>query len=289
MRYALIWLFLGAFAIGFSPTLVRLSELGPLATGVHRAGLAVPILFLWLGLRAAPRQRSRQSARGYGLLFLAGLFFAGDLAFWHWSIALTSVANATLFATSTPLFVTAGAWLWLGERPTPTFVLALTMGIGGGALLVADSLGFSGARVWGDIFGVVTALFFSAYLVTIKRLRTRFTAVEIMAWTSLVTAATLAPISLIAGEPLLGVSATGWLTLFALALISHALGQGLVAHALDRLPASLSALGLLSEPLFAAAIAWIILAEALAPLQAVGAVLVLAAVFIAYRGNRAAQ
>ena len=41
-------------------------------------------------------------------LFLVGFFFAGDLAFWHWSIGLTSVANSTLLVNLAPVFVALG-------------------------------------------------------------------------------------------------------------------------------------------------------------------------------------
>lgn len=51
-------------------------------------------------------------------LIAAGLFFAGDLAVWHWSIMLTSVTNATLLANWAPIFVTLAVWLLWGERPT---------------------------------------------------------------------------------------------------------------------------------------------------------------------------
>ena len=38
-------------------------------------------------------------------MIAAGFCFAGDLAFWHWSIVLTSVANSTLLANLAPIFV----------------------------------------------------------------------------------------------------------------------------------------------------------------------------------------
>ena len=41
----------------------------------------------------------------------AGLVFAGDLFFWHLSILNTTVANATFFATTAPLFVVLIVWL----------------------------------------------------------------------------------------------------------------------------------------------------------------------------------
>jgi hypothetical protein len=47
-RLALPALLAGGIAIGFSPIFVRLSELGPIATGFHRLFLALPLLRLWM-------------------------------------------------------------------------------------------------------------------------------------------------------------------------------------------------------------------------------------------------
>ena len=45
----------------------------------------------------------------YRQLALAGIFFAGDLSVWHWSILFTSVANSTLLANFAPIFVAFAA------------------------------------------------------------------------------------------------------------------------------------------------------------------------------------
>ena len=100
-RFALLALFAGATGIACSPIFVRLSELGPSATAFHRVFLALPLLWLWLALEPRGRTKAHRTGRSDGwLLILAGVLFAGDLGVWHWSIAYTSVANATLFATS---------------------------------------------------------------------------------------------------------------------------------------------------------------------------------------------
>ena len=292
-RLAVVLLLLGTFAIGFSPTFVRLSEIGPVATAVWRVALAVPALFAVVAVEGAPR-RTPTGAEGLtradvGGLVLAGLLFAGDLAFWHWSIAATSVANAALFATSTPVFVTLAAWAWFGEHITRRFLIGLALSLAGAAMLAGASLRSAPGHLLGDLFGIVTALFFSGYLLTVKRLRARLSAARIMAWSGLVTAAALAALNTIVGEAWAPISAAGWLVLVGLALFSHAGGQGLVAQALATLPASFSAVAMLSEPVFAGAIAWTVLSEAVGPLQAAGGAVILAGIFLAMPRRRALQ
>ena len=67
----------------------------------------------------------------------------------------------------------------------------------------------------------------------------------------------------------------------ALAWISQATGQGLIAYALGHLPASFSALTILIEPLTAAILGWIWLGEALSLMQALGGIVVLAGILVA--------
>lgn len=280
-RLALALLLLGTFAIGFSPSFVRLSEIGPVATAIHRVALALPLLFLLVAMGKGGGRSRPQSRGDWAGVVLAGLFFAGDLAFWHWSITNTSVANATLFATSTPIFVTLAGWAWLGERISARFLFGLGLGIGGGVLLAVSSLRTAPGHLFGDLMGLVTALFFSGYLIVVKRLRARLSAAAVMAWPGLVTVAALAVLNLFTGDAWVPASAKGWAILLALALVSHAIGQGLVAQALARLPVSFSALGMLSEPLFAALIAWAILGEAVTLLQAAGGAVILAGIAVA--------
>ncbi len=289
-RLSILLLVLGTALVALSPIFVRLSELGPTATAFHRAFLALPILLIWL--RAGNSQLHKTntplkqlSRRDYLLLGLAGLFFAGDLVTWHWSITLTSVANATLFANSAPIFVTLGAWLLFRERVTPLFLLALATALLGTLIVVGSSVQIDRNHILGDGIGVVTGMFWAAYQLTVKHLRERLSAATIMAWSSLVTAAVVLPIALVSGEKLIAPTLYGWGILLALAWLSHAGGQGAIAQALAHLPIAFSSLVILLEPVIAALVAWLVLAEPLGALQAAGCGVVLASVVVARRAT----
>ena len=87
MRPALPALLIGAVFIALSPIFVRLSDVGPTASAFWRVALAAPLLWPLLLL-------SRQAGTpiSWKLALAAGLAFAGDLVFWHWSIRFTSLA-----------------------------------------------------------------------------------------------------------------------------------------------------------------------------------------------------
>ena len=287
-RIALIALLAGALGIAFSPIFVRLSELGPTATAFWRVGFAVPALYVWTRLERTdgPRSRRPSTRSDYLRLTLVGLFFAGDLAFWHWSIKFTSVANATLLANFAPIFVAPVSWLLFKERFTRTFVLGLVLAIAGAVVLMGQSLHLSMDALFGDALGLVTAMFYGGYILAVGRLRTEFSTATIMTWSGVVTALALLPIALLSGESLIAGTATGWAVLLGLALFSHAGGQSLIAYALAHLPASFSSVSLLLQPAAAAVLAWALLGEPLGPWQAVGAVIVLLGILLARRGTR---
>jgi drug/metabolite transporter (DMT)-like permease len=293
-RLAFAALVAGGIAIAFSPIFMRLSEIGPIATAVHRLALGLPVFWLWLAFEKGPgeKQDVRQPAslrnrpaswREAGLLALSGLFFALDLAAWHSSLGYTSVANATLLANNAPIFVALGAWLLWRERPTRSFLIGLALAVIGSAALSRGGFKPGHSTLFGDGLALLTGVFYSGYFLTVKRLRARFTTAAIMTWTAMVGAALLLPAAWLSEGALLPASLAGWLVVLALALFSHVGGQSLITYAMAHLPAGFSALTLLIQPVGAAIFAWILFGEALGPLQLAGGLVVLAGIWLARR------
>lgn len=296
MNPALAALLSGATFIALSPIFVRQAladGVGPTAAAFWRVALAVPILWIVYGLGRSPPKRPHGARSTFGswpLLFAAALSFAGDLAFWHKSVQLTSVANATLLANLASIFVTLAAWMFLRQRPTPVFLAGLAAALVGVALLVRASFGFSSTGLLGDAAGVVTAMFYAGYLLAVKGVRDRGeTTLYLMAVTTTITAVLLFPMALATGEAMIPQTAAGWCILIGLALVSHAAGQGLIAYALAHLPAAFSSVSLLFQPVMAAIFAWVLLAEPLVPLQIAGGVIVLVGIYLARRGSSTGQ
>jgi len=290
-RAALGALLAGAVCIGFAPVLVRLSEVGPSATAFFRLLFALPFLWVWLWFDRTGNaaERRPRAAQDFLLLAVAGLFFAGDLALWHWSLQFTSVANSTLLSNLAPFFVTLGARLFLGERITGGFVAGMLVAFAGGALLVSGRIEFRPNQMRGDALAVLTALFYGGYLLTVKQLRGRFTTATIMAWSGIVSCLSLLGIALLSNETVIPVSARGWLVVVALALISHLGGQSLIAYALRHLAASFTSVTLLVQPLMAALLAWVLLKEGLNLWQWMGGIIILGGIFLAGRKTAGAH
>ena len=281
---ALFSLVAGAACIALSPIWVRVTDVGPTASAFWRVCLAVPLL--WILFFSLKTEQTKNPGNHWPMLLVAGIAFAGDLAFWHWSIQYTSVANSTLLANLASIFVTLAAWLLWRQRPSGLFLAGLAMALLGVLLLVQASLAFSPTALLGDGLGVVTAVFYAWYLLSVKGLRDRGAGtLQLMAATTTITALILLPVALASGEVLLPGGAQGWLKLLGLAWISHAAGQGLIAHALAHLPAGFTSVGLLLQPVIAAFFAWMLLGEPLVPVQVAGGAVVLAGIYLARRAS----
>ena len=276
---ALVALVLGAVAIGFSPIFARMADVGPTASAFWRVALAVP--FLWVLWRRFEHSAPKWTGREKTGLVLLGVFFALDLAFWHWSINYTTVANATLFSNLTPLVVGVGGILFFREQLSGRFWLAFLVAIAGSALLAGASLDVGGDRPLGDALGVVTALFYGAYILTVSRLRGRMGTWLVLLASSVGSALLLLVAALYSGEAILPEGAYGWAVLFGLALICQVAGQGLIIYALAHLKAAFSALTLFIQPIVAAVVAAFLFAEVMTLTEILGAVVILAGIALA--------
>lgn len=276
-------LLVSALAMACSPILQRLCDVGPFASAFWRLGLALPILFAWAQYEdsrstKAPVTKIRHFPKA---TILAGLAFAGDLFFWHLSVSKTSVANATFFATSAPVWVIIIGFIIWRKRVAGNVVSGLALCLLGGAALVWQSFQFAPERLIGDFYGAMTAVFFGMYFLCVEQARKTGGGARITFEMSLIAAAILLLWAAYAEPHLFPHSLNGWLCLIGLAWLSHAGGQGLLSYALGRLPATFSSLVIFLEAVAAAIMAWAFLGERLSALQICGGVLILSGIYVA--------
>lgn len=282
---AFIALLGGALAMGISPIFVRLSDVGPFASAFYRVFLALPVLYAWMRFEQSKERTGAPIRRFSPAVIATGLAFTGDLFFWHLAILNTSIANSTFFATTAPVWVGLIGWVALGRRVAPMTALGLAFCLAGGAALVWQSVALAPGHLIGDLYAELTAVFFGIYFLTVEWARRTEGAATITFHMSVITATLLGVVAICAsyfyGQQLFPSSATGWLVLLCLAIISHAGGQGLLSLALGSLPSMFSSLVIFLEAIAAAALAWLILGEAVTPLQALGGLAILFGIWLA--------
>ena len=238
--------------------------------------LAVPIL--WMYVRRQNDASSTLLTFRSPLVWLAGFAFALDLATWHVSIRLTSVTNATLLANCAVLLVPIFSWFFL-RRPVRSSTIGCGLVAFFGMILLSSSSSHIGSqRLIGDALAVLTAVFYAAYLIVMAAARERAPASSLAFASSLLSSVALLPIVFLAGEELLPNAVVDWAWLIGLAVISQVLGQTAIAHSLGRIPPAQAAVGLLIQPVSAAAFAWVLFGESMSGLQLLGGAVVLASI-----------
>lgn len=268
-------LLLGNAALAFGPWLVRLSDVGPSAAGFWRLALALPFLLL---LARAMGQPAHWPGKAAALIIAgAAFFFAADLAAWHAGIHLTKLGNATLFG-NVASFAFAAWGLWLARRlPSLLQASALLLAAIGSALLMAGSADLSPRYLRGDLLALLAGLLYAGYLIAIERVRGTLQPLPVLILASAFGAAMLLPFAAVTGET---VWPTAWTPLLLLALGSQVLGQGCLVYALGQVPPLVVGLALLTQPVISAVIGWLAYAEAMTPLDFVGAAAIGAALVL---------
>ena len=106
----------GALCIAFSGIFYLWADVTPSTGTVFRALFGLPLL----GLVALAEQRKYGPLprRAVRLALIAGVFFAGDLTFWHHAIEYVGAGLATVLGNLQVIIVGFFAWLLLGERPS---------------------------------------------------------------------------------------------------------------------------------------------------------------------------
>lgn len=275
-----IILLVGVIGIGFAPILVRLSEVGPTATGFWRVALSCPIFVFFTFFEKSTGTDATKY--DYAWIFLAGVFFGADLATWHISIHYTTVANATLLCNLAPIIIIFWGWL-VWKKPIHKMLwLGLGLIIVGSVLLTSTHINphLSHAQL-GDALAILTAFFYAAYFLTINNARHAILTNKTMAIATFSSSLTLGFIAWVSGEVFLPVTSHGWETLILLALLCQLLGQSLITFAMPFLSIAFSAAMLLIQPIVAALLSWWLFGEVLAYWQVFGMIITILGIYCA--------
>jgi drug/metabolite transporter (DMT)-like permease len=277
----------GASCIASSATLVRLADVSPATAATFRCLYALPVL--WLIMLVEDRRYGRRTAHERLLAAVAGVFFGIDLLFWHHAIAAVGAGIATVLGNLQVIFVGLIAWWLLHERPSGRLLVAVPVMLGGVVLIsgVVGDDAYGDDPVMGVVYGVATSLAYAGFLLFLRHgardLRRvagpLFDATAVGAVVSVVFAPVAGGIDLVPSWP-----AHGWL--LTLAITSQVVGWLLISVSLPRVPAALTSVILLLQPVASVLLAAWVLDERPSLLQLLGCLVVLAGVLYATAGRQ---
>ncbi|BBO90208.1 hypothetical protein DSCOOX_33880 [Desulfosarcina ovata subsp. ovata] len=240
---------LGAMMISFSAVWVKLVHVSPTASAYYRVFLGGIFLLLILVIRGEPLWRGW---RTFSWSLVAGLFFALDLYSWHRCIGYVGPGLATILGNFEVFLVPVAGVLLYGERLSWRFVLSVPLAVTGLFMIVGirwEQLS-PNYRI-GIAYGLSTALFYTGFLVVLRRLQThgsRPSALFSLMVVSFFTAFFLAVEMLRTGDSFAVPDLQSGVALIALGLFSQTVGWLLITHSLPLIPAAIAGLLLLLQP-----------------------------------------
>jgi drug/metabolite transporter (DMT)-like permease len=268
---AFAFMLLGNSVLALGPWLVRLADTGPVATGAWRLILALPFLYaVSRGMGQTPHWPKRTL-----LLMIAGaaLFYALDLAAWNAAILRTKLGNSTLFGNTGSIVFAVYGLIIASRAPSPRQLMALSLAVAGGALLMSGSYELSARNFFGDLLALVAGLFYGGYLILVERVRNKLQPLPLLLVATMFAIPPLLVISAGLGEKMWP---DDWTPLLIFALSSQVLGQGMLVYSIGVFPPLVVGLALLTQPIVSAFVGWMVFNETLTATDIVGAIAIAA-------------
>jgi drug/metabolite transporter (DMT)-like permease len=243
---------------------VVLATLSPLWAVTLRSLIATIALFAltaWRGRLAWPPREDWPVLLSITLLHMVGFNLLAS-----WGLGLVPTGRTVVLAYTTPLWVTPGAALLLGEPLTPRRTVGVLVGLAGLVILFNPvALDWSDrAVVLGHLAILLGAVLWAASILHIRAHRWRSTPFALIPWETLLSTVLLAPIAL-ATAPLPDMD---WRPSFValllyLGIVGTAVAYWAVATASRLLPAVTTSLALLATPVVSVITATLWLGEPL--------------------------
>ena len=267
-------------------------QLPPLILAFWREVFVALTLLLILGL--VRPSLLRMERRHLAFLVAFGLTLMIFNALWTTAVALSGAAIATVLVYCSTAFTALLGWLFLKEKLTRAHLLAIALALGG-CVLVAGALNPEAwrASLAGVVVGILSGLGYALYSLLGRSASRR----GLNPWTTLLYTFGFASlffllINLLPGEVVpgsaarpgdllwLGGALDGWGILILLAAGPTVLGFGLYNISLGYLATGVANLVLTTEPVFTAALAYVLLGERLSLLQILGGLMILGGVVL---------
>jgi drug/metabolite transporter (DMT)-like permease len=245
------------------------------------AALAMGVLLLWLdGLKPVPRAT---------LLRLAGLGLVGNTLYqlcFMLGMSYTTAANSGMLGAVSPVLVTLLAGVLGLDRITRPILLALVLAVPG-MLMVVSSRGpnLSADTRVGDLLILCSSCCWAIYTVGLRSLSFQLSPLR----TTAITMLTGAPGVVLAGLPAVlrlefsSIGPGAWAGMLYAALIPLVLSYFIWNRSVQQVGSSRTALYNTGIPVVAALTAWGVRGERPTPVQALGAMMILAGVLISRR------
>ena len=266
--------------------IIRLCDAPPPVVAFYRLIMAF-ILLAPIGWYKFKKHSLKLSKHDFLQTSAMGIFFAFHFFTWISAIQHTTVANAAILFSSAPLMTAIGANFFFKESVHRGIAVAMISGIIGVIFTGVGDLSFESRYLYGDLMGVLAAVFFACYFLMGKKVQAKSNFFITMPLVFLAAAVTSLLVIFWQGLPLTGFSPITWSGFVALAILPTIIGHGLLIYSLRIFSSSTVSTLTLVEPILAALGAWVYFGEA--PLWYSGIGYLVMAVGLGYMFNYSRQ
>ena len=162
----------------------------------------------------------------------------------------------------------------LGGRLRRRFWAGVLLALAG-ALVLGLAKGARWGTGLGELLGALASLAYAAFTLALGRARRDLSAPVALLWVVVAGGLGFGVLGWSQGEAFIGFPAHTWWALLCLGILVQVVAWWLITWGMGHVPTNLGAMGLMSQPVATVILGWLLLAEALRPLQAVGTLLVL--------------
>jgi drug/metabolite transporter (DMT)-like permease len=276
----LFWLIIGSTCISFAPIFIKLADVSPDSAGFYRMLFAAISLFILLRFKSVSLRMHHKTLL---LLVCSGLFLSFDFMCWHRSIHYVGPGLSTLIANFQVFFTALFSCLLFREKISRLFIVAVLMALLGLFFITGVDLSSldEGYRL-GILFGIGTAVFYSAYILFLKSAMNHqeISGVSAMFVVAITCSGFFSIITPITGSSFVIPDATSFWALAGAGVVCTTIGWSLISTAIKYTSATITGLFLLLQP--ALAFVWDVLffSRPTEGSEVIGVLLILSAIYV---------
>jgi len=287
----ILFVLLGAFLISFSPVIVSISDLEPTVSAFYRVFIGSIFLLLIIYIN---RKRYIDSFSINPYLILAGIFFALDLWFWHRSILYIGPGMSTLIANFQIFIIPLMSFFIFSLIPNKSQMIAIIVGVAGLYITLGYGGSISDENIkLGFLFGIMTALAYSAYILSLKKnsieAKLETSPIISLFYVSIISVLILFIVISIEGASLAINSPRNLYSMLAYGVICHVFGWYMIILGLKTVTATTAGIILISQPIFSLIWDYLFLSRLTNTIEIIGIMVVIIAMIICVSSERYEQ
>ena len=213
----------------------------------------------------------------FGIAINQIMFFEG--------LNLTTPINASIIMVSTPILVLVLAHFLIGERISLQKVIGIALGASGASylILLQGNISFSSSTFVGNLFVLINAASYAAFLVIVKPLMKKYSALTIMKWVFLLGTIYVLPFSfnLAIEANYSAIPFNIWLSIAYVIIFTTVLAYFLNNYSLKTVSPTVNSAYIYLQPLLASVVALIVQKDELTWTKIIAAVLIFLGVYFA--------